>query len=175
MTKECKLVLLGDVVVGKSASVIQYTQKYFVGEYDPTFETRFKKHIVLDNCVFLLDILDTSGDEGYSVLKESYIRSAEGIVFFYSITCRCSFDIVSILYNQSVSIKGTTTFPMVLVGNKCDLEKERQISNEEGDELAKELNCSYFETSAKDDINIDTVFYLATHFNRDKPLHNNGK
>ena len=175
MTKNCMVVVLGDVGVGKSTCIIRYTQKYFVKEYDPTFENRFKKHVVLDNDVFLLNILDTAGDVEYFI-KENYIRNAEGIIFFFSITCRRSFDMISEKYNEVVSFKGTSTFPKVLVGNKCDLERERIISPEEGEELANILNCSYFETSAKEDVNINEVFHhLVTYFKNNETINRNIK
>ena len=157
--EEHKIVFLGDFGVGKSASTIQLVQSHFVEEYDPTIEDSYRKQVVIDDVVCLLDILDTAGEEEYSAMRDQYIRTGRGFLLMFSVTSRVSFDKIAEYYQQVLNIKDEDSFPIVLMGNKCDLKMDREISTEEGEELARELNCPYFETSAKDRINIEESFY----------------
>ena len=152
------MVLIGDYGVGKSATTIQYVQNHFVREYDPTIENSYRKQITVDDESYMLDILDTAGEEEYSVMIDQYIRSGEGFLFMFSLTSRISFDKLAEKILHAQNCKDKTHFPMILVGNKCDLKSDRQISTEEGEEMAKVLDCPYFETSAKERINIEESF-----------------
>ena len=157
--KEYKMVFMGDFGVGKSATTIQFVQNIFVKDYDPTIEDSYRKQAKIDDELCMLDILDTAGEEGFDVLRDPYIVSGEGFLFMYSITDRRSFDNVSEKYNQVIAVKDTESVPIVLMGNKCDLERERQVSKEEGEELANIMGGPFFETSAKERINIEVPFY----------------
>lgn len=159
MAQECKLVILGGLGVGKSTITIQLINHHFIDEYDPTIEDCYRKQCTIDNETYLLDFLDTAGDGEYTELRDNYLKTGQGFLFIYSITSRSSFDKVSELLNTAILIRGNNTIPMVLVGNKCDLDNSRQVSKEEGEELAKILNCPFFESSAKDRINIEESFY----------------
>ena len=77
---------------------------------------------------------------------------------FYSLTSRVSFDKIAEKLLHTRSCKDKTHFPIILVGNKCDLKIYRQIPTEEAEEMARELNCPYFETSAKERVNIEESF-----------------
>lgn len=75
---ECKLVVMGSAGVGKSALVIQFVQHHFVASYDPTIEDLFRLCIVVDEIPCVLEIVDTAGDDQYSVAQEVRIRRGEG-------------------------------------------------------------------------------------------------
>lgn len=92
-------------------------------------------------------------------MREQYMRNGEGFLLVYAINSRMSFNEVSEFHRQISRVKDSETFPMVLVANKCDLNEERQISSQEGRDLAKQFGCQYLETSAKMRINVDEVFY----------------
>ncbi|KAI9294995.1 ras-like protein 1 [Neoconidiobolus thromboides FSU 785] len=157
--REYKLVVVGGGGVGKSALTIQFIQSHFVDEYDPTIEDSYRKQCVIDDEVALLDVLDTAGQEEYSAMREQYMRNGEGFLLIYSITSRESYDEISTFHDQILRVKDRDTFPMVVVANKCDLEPERQVSTQEGKDLAKGFACKFMETSAKQKINVDETFY----------------
>jgi len=157
--KKRKLVVVGGGGVGKSALTIQFIQSHFVDEYDPTIEDSYRKQCVIDEEVALLDVLDTAGQEEYSAMREQYMRTGEGFLCVYSITSRNSFEEISAFHQQILRVKDKDYFPIMIVGNKCDLESERQVSAQEGRELAKQFGCKFLETSAKLKINVDESFY----------------
>ncbi|KAL7315711.1 Ras GTPase [Mucor circinelloides] len=157
--KEYKIVMVGDGGVGKSAMTIQFIQSHFVDEYDPTIEDSYRKQCLIDSECAMLDILDTAGQEEYSAMRERFMRNGEGFVLIYSITSYHSFEQVQKLHDQIARVKDLEHFPVVLVGNKCDLEQDRQVPTSAGRELAKRYNCLFFEASAKQNIKIEDTFH----------------
>ncbi|KAH6996147.1 ras-like protein [Ilyonectria robusta] len=157
--REYKLVVVGGGGVGKSCLTIQLIQSHFVDEYDPTIEDSYRKQCVIDDEVALLDVLDTAGQEEYSAMREQYMRTGEGFLLVYSITSRQSFEEITTFQQQILRVKDKDYFPMVVVGNKCDLENEREVTRQEGEALARSFGCKFIETSAKSRINVDKAFY----------------
>jgi len=157
--REYKLVVVGGGGVGKSCLTIQLIQSHFVDEYDPTIEDSYRKQCVIDDEVALLDVLDTAGQEEYSAMREQYMRTGEGFLLVYSITSRQSFEEILTFQQQILRVKDKDYFPMIVVGNKCDLEGERQVPTEEGKALARQFGCKFIETSAKSRQNVDQAFY----------------
>ncbi|KAF9053257.1 ras-like protein [Panaeolus papilionaceus] len=157
--REYKLVVVGGGFVGKSALTIRFIQGNFIeGGYDPTIEDIYRKQCVIDEEVALLDILDTAGQEDYRAMREQYMGTGEGFLLVYSITARNSFEELFDFHQQIQRIKDTEWVPMVVVGNKCDLEFERQVNTSEGRELARRFNARFLETSAKHRINVYEAF-----------------
>ncbi|KAF2395688.1 ras small monomeric GTPase rasa [Trichodelitschia bisporula] len=157
--REYKLVVVGGGGVGKSCLTIQLIQSHFVDEYDPTIEDSYRKQCVIDDEVALLDVLDTAGQEEYSAMREQYMRTGEGFLLVYSITSRQSFEEMLTFQQQILRVKDKDVFPIIVVGNKCDLENEREVSTAEGEALARQFNCKFVETSAKSRRNVDQAFY----------------
>lgn len=85
---------------------------------------------MIDDEVALLDVLDTAGQEEYSAMREQYMRTGEGFLLVYSITSRQSFEEITTFQQQILRVKDKDYFPMVVVGNKCDLEGEREVSRQ---------------------------------------------
>jgi len=156
---EYKLVIVGGGGVGKSALTIQLIQNHFVDEYDPTIEDSYRKQVTIDQETCLLDILDTAGQEEYSAMRDQYMRSGQGFLTVFAVTSRSSFDEVTSFREQILRVKDEDKVPMVLAGNKCDLDNERQVTKAQGEELAKSFGCPFFETSAKARINVEEAFY----------------
>jgi len=156
---EYKLVIVGGGGVGKSALTIQLIQNHFIDEYDPTIEDSYRKQVTIDEETCLLDILDTAGQEEYSAMRDQYMRTGQGFLCVYSITSRSSYDEIGSFREQIIRVKDKDRVPMILVGNKCDLDNERQVTINEGQELAKTFNCPFMETSAKSRINVEESFY----------------
>lgn len=159
MLKEYKLVVVGGGGVGKSALTIQLIQSHFVDEYDPTIEDSYRKQCTVDNEQVVLDILDTAAQEEYLAMREQYMRTGEGFLLVYAINSRNSIEELQTFYEQIQRVKDSDNVPVLVVGNKSDLEIERQVSYEEGAEFARALNCPFLETSAKQRINVEEAFY----------------
>ena len=166
---EYSLMLIGDEGVGKSALTIQLIQNHFIDEYDPTIEDSYRKLCTVDNGTCLLDILDTAKDIGEwetpSILRERDISNREGFLLVYSITERKSFENLNNYKNLIYKCKedSENKIPIVIVGNKCDLESARVVSSTEGLNFAKsflDFNVNaFFETSAKERINVEEAFF----------------
>lgn len=92
----------------------------------------YRKQCVIDDEVALLDVLDTAGQEEYSAMREQYMRTGEGFLLIYSITSRQSFEEIMTFQQQILRVKDKDYFPIIVVANKCDLEKERVVSEQGG-------------------------------------------
>lgn len=153
------MALMGSGSVGKSAITIQFINHHFPEYYDPTIEDSYRKQFICDGESCLLDILDTAGQEEYSAMRDQYMRFGSGFMLVYSVTSRDTFDeIKNDFYDQILFVKELTKCPMVLVGNKSDLEHLRQVHTYEGQELAKKWGIPFFETSALGHVNVDESF-----------------
>ena len=136
-------------------------------EYDPTIEDSYHRQMVIDQQVCVLDILDTAGQEEYSAMREAYMKEGECYILVYSVVSRQSFNVVMTFYNQLKRVKAAHVpdadavlrNPIIcLVGNKSDLDNDRQVSVRDGFALAKELGCMFIETSAQRYHNVDRTF-----------------
>jgi len=154
-----KLVVVGDGGVGKSALTIQFFQKMFVEEYDPTIEDSYIQHTDIDGNWCILDVLDTAGQEEFSAMREQYMRTGDGFLIVYSVTDRASYDHVPEFQDLIYRVKEQGAFPALLVANKVDLVHQRVVQEEEGREMANQFGIPYIETSAKDPPkNVDKAF-----------------
>jgi len=154
-----KIVVVGGGGVGKSAITIQFIQSYFVTDYDPTIEDSYTKQCVIDDDVARLDILDTAGQEEFSAMREQYMRSGEGFLLVFSLTERQSFEEVYKFHKQVLRVKDRDEFPMLIVGNKADMDRQRQVSTADCEDMAKQLKTPFIECSAKNRMNVDQAFH----------------
>jgi len=88
-----------------------------------------------------------------------YFKDGHGFLLVYSIISQATFNDLIELHDQILREKNNSNVPMILVGNKCDLEDERLISKNQGQNLATQFNCPFIETSAKLKINVNEIFY----------------
>ncbi|MCL4133180.1 UNVERIFIED_CONTAM: hypothetical protein GTU68_008501 [Idotea baltica] len=100
-----KLVVVGDGGVGKSALTIQFFQRQFVTDYDPTIEDSYIQHTEVDSEWCVLDVLDTAGQEEFSAMREQYMRKGDGFMLVYSVTDKQSFENITHFYNQILRVK----------------------------------------------------------------------
>lgn len=156
---EYKLVVVGAGGVGKSALTIQLIQNHFVDEYDPTIEDSYRKQVVIDGENCLLDILDTAGQEEYSAMRDQYMRTGEGFLLVFAVNSVKSYEDIAGYREQIQRVKDAEDIPMILVGNKCDLEKPYSVSMNAAKELAKDYGIPLVETSAKTRMGVDDAFY----------------
>uniref|UniRef100_A0A8B9HPJ4 Ras-related protein Rap-1b n=1 Tax=Astyanax mexicanus TaxID=7994 RepID=A0A8B9HPJ4_ASTMX len=153
--REYKLVVLGSGGVGKSALTVQFVQGIFVEKYDPTIEDSYRKQVEVDGQQCMLEILDTAGTEQFTAMRDLYMKNGQGFALVYSITAQSTFNDLQDLREQILRVKDTEDVPMILVGNKCDLEDERVVGKEQGQNLARQWNhCAFLESSAKSKINV---------------------
>jgi len=172
--KEYKIVVLGSGGVGKSALTVQFVQGIFVEKYDPTIEDSYRKTVEIDGQQCMMEILDTAGTEQFTAMRDLYMKNGQGFVLVYSITAQATFNDLKELHEQIVRVKDTPEVPMILVGNKCDLEDERFVSKDQGQNLAREFNCAFMEASAKVKINVPEIFYnLVRQINSKTPVKTN--
>uniref|UniRef100_A0A2K6UL94 RAS related 2 n=1 Tax=Saimiri boliviensis boliviensis TaxID=39432 RepID=A0A2K6UL94_SAIBB len=136
------LVVVGGGGVGKSALIIQFNQSYFVKDYDPTIEDSYTKQCVIDDRAARLDILDTAGQEEFGAMREQCMRTGEGFLLVFSVTNRGSFEEIYKFQRQILRVKGRDEFPMILVGNKADLDHQRQTNLKETLRLLQRLSDS---------------------------------
>lgn len=169
--REYKIVVLGSGGVGKSALTVQFVQGIFVEKYDPTIEDSYRKQVEVEGQQCMLEILDTAGTEQFTAMRDLYMKNGQGFVLVYSITAQSTFNDLQDLREQILRVKDKDDVPMVLVGNKCDLESERVVGKSQGANLAQHFNnCAFMETSAKAKINVNDVFYdLVRQINRKSP------
>ena len=153
-----KIILLGMGGVGKTSTTVQFVSGRFIEDYDPYYEGSYRKNIVIDNERFCLDILDTAMDDGETPNSENAIREYEGVILVYSVTSHESIDKISEYYSKVLNIKNTSNVPMILLGNKIDLENNRQVETNEGEAIAKAYNIPFFEISAKSNIKVEESF-----------------
>ncbi|WWC68786.1 uncharacterized protein I206_102721 [Kwoniella pini CBS 10737] len=149
--------VMGSGGVGKSAITVRFINGSYLEWYDPTNRKQFN----VDNQPCLLEILDTAGIDQYLTLNDMFIRESEGFILVFSLCQRDSFEEVLRTYDAIQRIKlseGGRIIPIVIVGNKSDLIDEREVDTTEGEKLSLNWNCSYYETSARTSININSVF-----------------
>ncbi|KAI9026564.1 small GTPase superfamily [Phycomyces nitens] len=152
-----KIVVLGDGGVGKTALTIQLFLNHFVETYDPTIEDSYRKQVIIDNQLCLLEVLDTAGQDEYTALRHHWIRDGEGFLLVYAITDNSTFQRIERFKEEIFRVKEKENMPLMLVGNKSDRE-DRQVTWEEGVQMAKEMKCEFMETSAKLRLNVENAF-----------------
>lgn len=112
----------------KLALTIQFIQFYFVTDYDPTIEDSYTKHCVIGYRAAWLDILDTAGQEEFGAMREQCMMTGKGFLLVFSVTDRGSFEEIYKFQRQILRVKDRDEFPMILIGNKADLDHQRQIT-----------------------------------------------
>ncbi|TKS79910.1 Ras-related protein [Collichthys lucidus] len=156
--REYKVVVLGSGGVGKSALTVQFVTGSFIEKYDPTIEDFYRKEIEVDSSPSVLEILDTAGTEQFASMRDLYIKNGQGFILVYSLVNQQSFQDIKPMRDQIIRVKRYERVPMILVGNKVDLEGEREVSSGEGKALAQDWNCPFMETSAKNKGSVDELF-----------------
>lgn len=164
-----KLVVLGAAGVGKSSLIIQFVKQIFWEEYDPTVEDAYQTTLNLDGESIEVEILDTAGQEAFSMMRDDYIRNGEGFLLTYSLRRKDSFLDIPTLHRQIQRVKNTDQTPCVLVETMCDLahSDKEEVTEGEGDTLAAQLQVPFVRTSAKHRINVDNCFKVLLRLTRE--------
>ena len=141
-----KVAFLGDSGVGaKTSFVIRYVRDTFSYFGEPTIGAAFyPKNLVIRGKKVKLELWDTAGQERFASLAPMYFRGAYGIVIGYDITSRSSFDRARWWLSHIKHDYPDDRYVLMIIGNKVDLEAERKVSYEEGEELAREFDVPLF-------------------------------
>eukprot|EP01080_Neovahlkampfia_damariscottae_P006392 gene6392-10399_t len=153
-----KILLIGDMAVGKSCILMRYADDVFNSTHVSTIGVDFKiRTINFDGKVVKLQIWDTAGQERFRTITTSYYKGAHGVIMVYDITKKESFDNLQSWLND-IQQYAEEDVGIILVGNKVDLENQRQVQKSDGEDWAKKLEVPFLETSAKDAQNVDDAF-----------------
>jgi len=159
--KQRKIAIVGSRSVGKSSLTVQFVDGHFVESYYPTIENTFSKVIKFKGQEFATEIIDTAGQDEYSILNSKHFIGIHGYILVYSVASMQSFEMVQVIREKILNHLGTEWVPIVIVGNKSDLRPEqRQVSAEAGKELAEKCGCAWTEASARYNENVTKAFEL---------------
>ena len=153
-----KVVFIGNTAVGKTSIISQFVYGTSSPEHQPTIGIDFLAKSVNDGTKTVrMQIWDTAGQEKFHALIPSYIRNSTVAVMVFDITSQTSFEDVKKWHRTVDDIANPT---LVVVGNKVDLEDEREVTFEQANQYAQSINASYMETSARTPINITELFEM---------------
>mmetsp|Transcript_100131 Transcript_100131/g.122543 ORF Transcript_100131/g.122543 Transcript_100131/m.122543 type:complete len:200 (-) Transcript_100131:884-1483(-) len=159
---EFRITILGDGGVGKSCCSLRFVTGMFTSTYDPTIEDSFTKQTNVDNKCAIIHILDTAGQQQYSVLQSIWIREGDGFIIMFDITSIKSYKKaleIHMKIMQTLDVHTYDDMAIVLVGNKSDKKDSRQININEPTKQSKLWKCKYIETSALNNINCNEIFH----------------
>uniref|UniRef100_A0A7S2J5E9 Uncharacterized protein n=1 Tax=Haptolina brevifila TaxID=156173 RepID=A0A7S2J5E9_9EUKA len=161
-----KLLLIGDSGVGKSAILMRFADDTFTSSFITTIGIDFKiRTITLDGKRIKLQIWDTAGQERFKTITTAYYRGAMGILLVYDVTSEGSFTNIN-QWMMAIQQHASDSVNKVLLGNKADtsgpLVSKRAVTAARGQALADQHGIRFFETSAKNSINIEEAFNMIT-------------
>jgi Ras-related protein Rab-8A len=158
-----KLLTIGDSAVGKTCLISQFARDSFNPNFITTIGIDYKiKEVEIDGSKYKLLIWDTAGQERFRTITTSYFRGCQGILLVYDITQHKTFDNVRNWMDQINTVNDGENVCKILLGNKCDMTDEREVTTEDAKKLAAEFKISFMETSAKDNINVKDAFLTIT-------------
>ena len=153
-----KILMVGESGVGKTCLIKRFTKNEFSLTHLSTIAIDFKmKVLTINNTRLKLQIWDTAGQERFNTLTAGFFKGSDGIIVTYSVTERKSYENVNKWMNQIQSL-APKEVSILLVGNKIDMEDEREVSVDEGKAMAEKYNAVFFETSAKTGESVEGVF-----------------
>ncbi|OKO89721.1 GTP-binding protein rhb1 [Penicillium subrubescens] len=159
--KQRKIAIVGSRSVGKSSLTVRFVEQHFVESYYPTIENTFSRIIKHNGQDYATEIVDTAGQDEYSILNSKHFIGIHGYIIVYSVTSRQSFEMVRVIRDKILNHLGADQVPLVIVGNKSDLKgDQRQVTLDEGRQLAEEFSCGFTEASAFLDFNVAKAFDL---------------
>lgn len=154
-----KLLLVGDSGVGKSCLLLRFVEDKFNPLFITTIGIDFKiRTIESKGKKIKLQVWDTAGQERFRTITTAYYRGAMGIVLIYDVTDARTFENVENWF-ETVTQHANDDAQIFLVGNKSDDEENRQVSRDQGQQLAQKLNIPFLEASAKTNENVEAIFY----------------
>ncbi|KAJ5077774.1 ras-related protein rab-11a [Anaeramoeba ignava] len=155
-----KAILIGNSAVGKTNILSRFHKNEFSLNTQTTIGVEFGSRILeIKGKKIQLKVWDTAGQEIFRSITQSYYRGSNGAFIVYDITNEDSFNELENWIVEFQKNAQESAVPMI-IGNKCDLEKDRKIPKEKGEKFAKKNKALFMETSAKDGTNIEEVFQM---------------
>ena len=155
-----KVVLVGDSGVGKTNIMSKYLKNEFHEDSKATVGVEFgAKQFTVEGHVIKAQIWDTAGQERYKAITSAYYKGAKGAFIVYDITRKNTFDSVS-RWVSDLTATADKKISIILIGNKSDLEDQRQVTKEMGEEKANQLQVAFLETSAMSGENLEKGFQM---------------
>ena len=150
-----KILLIGDQAVGKTTFMVRFCEERFSAMYICTIGLNFKSRVVqCKGKSIKVNIFDPTGQERYRAVPRAFYSRANGVLLSFDLTSINSFQNI-MSWVDEIDKSTEYAVPKVLVGTKCDLESDRVVSVAQAEQLAQRLGIPYFETSAKDDLNVE--------------------
>uniref|UniRef100_A0A8C5RMU5 DIRAS family GTPase 2 n=1 Tax=Laticauda laticaudata TaxID=8630 RepID=A0A8C5RMU5_LATLA len=157
-SNDYRVVVFGAAGVGKSSLVLRFIQGTFRETYIPTVEDTYRQVISCDKNICTLQITDTTGSHQFPAMQRLSISKGHAFMLVYSVTSKQSIEELQPIYEEICQIKGEVQkVPIILVGNKSD-GPQREVGTSEGEVLATKWKCSFMETSAKMNYNVQELF-----------------
>lgn len=156
--EKCQILVIGNSEVGKTSLLIRYTKNHFTMQHLATIGIdNFTKDEEINGVKVRIKVWDTAGQERYKSLASSFFRNVEGIILVFDVSNKESFDDLKIWLDSIKSNVGSDNkVKKIIIGNKIDL--EREVTKEEAEIFCKKLNIEYYETSAKENVNVREAF-----------------
>ena len=153
-----KIIILGSSKVGKTSLLNQYFNKEFndttICTIGIDLQSKFYK---FDNELVKINFIDTAGQERFDSISGNYLKNVNGVLLVYDISQQNTFKKIE-FWNEQIKKHNNAYYSVVLIGNKIDLEDCRQVKFEEGIDMGKQIKCKFYETSAKNNINVTECF-----------------
>ncbi|KAH0795652.1 RAP1B, member of RAS oncogene family [Histomonas meleagridis] len=156
--KTIKIGMFGGGGVGKTSITLQFVKGEFTDGYIPTIEDEFIKTIDFEGETLSIEIIDTAGQDDFQSMRFRNMSSVEGFILVYSILDPVSVSSLKEIHGEALLAKGTDSIPCIIAANKCDLRGPDSVPVADGENLAKEIGCQIYETSAKENINIQELY-----------------
>ena len=154
----CKVIVVGDSGVGKTSIISRYLDKFNVNERSTIGASYSTKLQEIGKYTISFDIWDTAGQERFRSVNSMFYKEAYACIFVYDITNVESFNSIKTYWYDSVKDNSIPEIIFTVVGNKSDLYIKEKVKVKEVKEYCKEINASFFETSALENRSIDDIF-----------------
>ena len=152
------LATIGNSNVGKHSLITRYTKSQAdkITAFSLGIDIQ-SKIIQIENKKIKIEIIYSPGQERFRIFPKKYFNNQDGIILIYDITDKDSFEQI-ISWIKDIKNHNFEKIKLILVGNKCDLNNERKVSIDKGQNLAKLYNIKFFEASAKEGTNVEELF-----------------
>jgi len=170
MTKKItiKTIIIGDSFSGKTSILNKYINKNFNNIFMATIGVDFYKSIIIrNNNEYKMTIWDTSGQEKFNSIINSYYRNIGVVIIVFDLTYYNSFLNIK-NWLENLELYDSDNLIKIVVGNKCDLINQRKVGYRDAKEFCNDNNMSYIESSAKENINIENIFINLVDIIEDK-------
>lgn len=164
MDKYIKIILIGESGVGKSSIICTFCDDNYSDYYVSTIGVDFRiKKIIIDNNNIQLKIWDTVGQERFRSITSSYYRGSNIVILVFDLTNRTSFEKINEWMDEiNKQMNKNENYMIVLIGNKSDCIRNREISHNEIIHFTQLHKIDYYEVSAKNNNNINLAFFEMT-------------